>query len=330
MKELTIAAAESGGRFNKYLQKYLSDAPSSFVYKMLRKKNITLNGAKADGREILQAGDRVKLFLSDETIDKFSKPVPGAVGVTTKPKVNLSMVHEDDQVIFVNKPLNKLSQPDSQDKDSVVYDVQAYLRTPHNATFKPAIANRLDRNTTGLVLCGKTLPALQALNKAIHDKTVDKYYVALVHGRLTQKGTLKNYHQKDTHKNTVKLSTQHKQDSVAIITEYEPIHVFSDYTYVKLKLITGKSHQLRAHMASIGHPIVGDTKYVGKLSKATKLTKQYGIKSQLLHAQQVSFHHMQAPLEHLIGQTFTAPLPKKFAQFLNLLQTQSGFSEASK
>lgn len=313
MIEIKIDANNSGGRLNKYLSKYLTAAPSSFIYKMLRKKNITLNETKADGSEILQTGDMIKLFLSDETIEKFRK----VEAVNTKKTVPLAIIYEDDNVIFVNKPINKLSQPDGKDKDSLVYDIHGYLKTQHNATFKPAIANRLDRNTTGIVLCGKNLKALQSINKAIHDKHVDKYYVAMVHGQIKKSGVLKSYHKKDDIKNTVKLSNKEK-DGIEIITEYAPIQIFSKYTYVRLKLVTGKSHQLRAHMASIGHPIVGDTKYL--TSSSVKSPKKYSINSQMLHAHTVQFNQCQEPLEYLQGEKIIADLPKKFSLFLESLQ----------
>lgn len=306
MIEIKIDENNSGSRLNKFLGKYLNEAPSSFIYKMLRKKNITLNGTKAAGNEIVQTGDTIKLFLSDETILKFKKHENQ--NKLNQKTVPLSIVYEDENVIFVNKPLNKLSQPDSNDKDSLVYDIQAYLKTPHDAIFKPAIANRLDRNTTGLVLCGKNLKALQALNKMIHDKNIDKYYVAIVHGKLKKSGILKNYHRKDDIKNTVKISNNKKKGDSEVITEYEPIQVFENYTYVKLKLVTGKSHQLRAHMASIGHPIVGDTKYATSL----KTTKNKNVNSQLLHSYTVDFNNCISPLEYLQGKSFKADLPKKF------------------
>ena len=321
MRELAITETESGGRLNKYLQKYLSEASSGFIYKMLRKKNIILNGVKADGSEILATGDVIKLFLSDETITKFSKSeqTPHAKPIKT---VALSIVYEDAQVIMVNKPLNKLSQPDGRSKDSLIYDLHAYLKTPHNATFKPAIANRLDRNTTGLVLCGKNLKSLQALNQMIHDRQVDKYYVAIVHGRLTTKNVLKNYHEKDETKNRVNISSYPKPGYVEVVTEYEPLKIFDQYTYVKLQLITGKSHQLRAHMASIGHPIVGDTKYTGNRGSAQTIAKKYSIHSQLLHAHTIHIKCCAAPIDHLQGRSFTAELPKKFTIFLKSLEAQ--------
>ena len=281
---------------------------------MLRKKNIVLNGIKANGNEILQDGDKVKLFLAEETIEKFSKEKP--ISATPSPKINIA--YEDENIILAIKPKGQLSHPDSGEKTSLIYDILAYLQAKgeiDQKLFTPALANRLDRNTTGLVLCGKNLPALQALNYAISRKLLHKYYVAIVCGQIKKSGTLIGYHTKDSTKNTVKITQ--KEPGEEVITKYSPIETYKDFTYVKLQLVTGKSHQLRAHMNFMGHPILGDTKYG---DKNHRLAKKFGLKSQLLHACNIYFDDNITELKYLQGKTFTAPLPKEFSTILKSMR----------
>ena len=171
MKELCIGSNEAGQRLDKFLGKYMDQAPKSFLYKMLRKKNITLNGKKALGNEILSAGDTVKLFLSDETVSKFSR---SRTQETYKPKsrgqgTKLDILYEDEHTIFINKPAGMLSQKAAPGDVSLVEHLIAYLLESGQITeeelrtFRPSVCNRLDRNTSGIVAAGKTLAALQEL-----------------------------------------------------------------------------------------------------------------------------------------------------------------------
>ena len=173
MKEFQIRDNEAGQRFDKYLSKLLRNAPKSFFYKMLRKKNITLNGKKATGNEKLEAGDQVKLFLSDETFDKFSQQDKAARAVTT-----LDVLYEDADVLLINKPAGMLSQPDDTKEPSMVEYVIGYLLEKGELTeedlwtFRPSVCNRLDKNTSGIIAAGKSLVGLQELSELFHDRTV--------------------------------------------------------------------------------------------------------------------------------------------------------------
>lgn len=301
-------------RLNKYLGRYLSDAPQSFIYKMLRKKNITLNNNKAIGTEILQQSDVVKLFISDETIRKFQRQVNNNF---KNIPVNLNIAYEDENILVVIKPKGQLSHPNinvsslNDNKDSsLIYNILSYLKHKgeyNSQLFTPALANRLDRNTTGLIICGKNLGALQCLNKMIREKQVDKHYLAIVLGKIEKKGTIKSYFKKDSEKNTVKILHEKPQleNGVSeVITNYEPIKTYknldSEFTYIKLHLVTGKTHQLRAHMAYINHPILGDPKYGS--DKHNKWAKnKFKINSQLLHATSIYFKEVFPPLSYLKG-----------------------------
>ena len=189
MKEIVIKPNEAGQRLDKLLRKYLSEAPGSFIYKMLRKKNIVLNGKKATGNEKLSVGDSVKLFLADETIQKFSSPVQNS-SVDRIESVPLDIVYEDKQILLINKPSGMLSQRAEKSDISVVEYVISYLINKKEIseedlkTFRPSICNRLDRNTSGLIVAGKTLICLQTMGHLLKERTLKKYYLCIVKGRI--------------------------------------------------------------------------------------------------------------------------------------------------
>ena len=328
MKEYKITTADTNQRLNKFVGRYLSAAPQSFVYKMLRKKNITLNDKKATGAEMLNEGDVVKFFLADETIDKFRVQLGAkSADLEAKRAKQVKIAYEDENIIVAVKPKGLLSHPDKIGGASLIFNILGYLKAKseyNSKMFTPALANRLDRNTTGLVMCGKNLQALQALNKMIKDKQLDKYYVAIVSGHVQEQGRLENYFVKDQAKNKIKIVTakQNKDsDAELLLTEYTPISTFKrfgkTFTYIKLHLITGKPHQLRAHMAHIGHPIVGDPKY-GNASVNKWVLDKFNIEHQMLHAQTIYFRDTVEPLSYLQGKTIEANLPKSFSEFLEI------------
>ncbi len=301
MKQFTIRPNEAGQRFDKYLKKLLSNASGSFVYKMLRKKNITLNEHKADGTEKLASGDLVKLFLSDETFEKFS----GAEQTNSEyfklksiEPNNLKVVYEDADVIIINKPSGMLSQKSVPEDISANEYILSYLihkgelSEEQLKTFKPSICNRLDRNTSGLLIAGKSLKGLQMMAEALKKRTVAKYYRCIVKGELREKTYLKGYLSKDEQKNKVtvvhKIRPEEKENYLPIETEYRPVTVSNGYTELEVHLITGRSHQIRAHLSTIGHPIVGDTKY-GDSRVNELFRKEVKVRSQLLHAYKIVF-----------------------------------------
>lgn len=282
MKEFQIRDNEAGQRFDKYLSKLLRNAPKSFFYKMLRKKNITLNGKKATGNEKLEAGDQVKLFLSDETFDKFSQQDKVARAVTT-----LDVLYEDADVLLINKPAGMLSQPDDTKEPSMVEYVIGYLLEKGELTeedlwtFRPSVCNRLDKNTSGIIAAGKSLVGLQELSELFHDRTVHKEYLCIVKGVLHEKKHIKGYLYKDTKQNKVTIYKQKQKEAQPIETVYEPLDDNGEVTLLKVGLITGRTHQIRAHLASEGHPLAGDTKY-GQDAFNRRYREKYQLKHQLL------------------------------------------------
>ena len=319
MRSITVNKNEAGQRLDKLLSKYLNLAGKGFLYKMMRKKNIVLNGKKCDGSEKLSEGDEIKLFLADETIEKFSE-----VKVQKVKKTKLDIIYEDDHVLLINKPSGMLSQKAKEQDESLVEYLIDYLLDSEKLTkedlrsFRPSVCNRLDRNTSGLVAAGCSLAGLQKLSAMFKDRSLHKYYLCVVSGSVREKKRIEGFLKKDEKTNQVTISQKELPDSAPICTEYEPLMETGTYTLLKVTLITGRTHQIRAHLASIGHPIVGDAKY-GNVRVNEEAKRQYHIRSQMLHSWKLVFPQMEEPLAHLSGKSFTAPLSGEFKKVLGSL-----------
>lgn len=311
MQEVQITKQEEGQRLDKFLGKYLNEAPKSFLYKMLRKKNIVLNKKKADGREKLKSGDKVQFFLADETIEKFS-----SVKVQRIKPVKLNIIYEDKDVLIVNKPAGMLSQKSAPQDVSLNEYVITYLLESGQITeemlrtFRPSICNRLDRNTSGLIAAGKSMAGLQQMGKLFHDRGMKKYYRCLVKGVVDREEHVEGFLWKDEKNNQVYVSREEKEGAKRIETTYTPLWTADEVTFLEVHLITGRTHQIRAHLASKGHPIVGDGKY-GDAEVNTKYKKKYGLTHQFLHAYRMEMPKMEGELSNLSQKTFTAVLPKE-------------------
>jgi len=315
MKQFQITDADAGQRFDKYLGRILKDATNGFLYKMLRKKNITLNDQKADGRELIKSGDVVKIWLSDETYEKFA----GITAKVTEYDFQPDVVYEDEHVLIVNKPVGILSQK-AEDSDvsmneyclSYLFKSGAY--EPGPGVYKPSVCNRLDRNTTGMLLVAKSLPAARELSELLKNRTLQKYYLCVVKGVLSEAKDLKGYLIKDnkTNKVSVRTGTSEVSDEEAYIeTGYEPVTNNGRLTLLKVHLITGKTHQIRAHLSSIHHPILGDYKYGDR-----KLNEEYGVKYQLLHAFRICFPELTGSLANLSNREIEIPMPSLFDEVM--------------
>ena len=323
MKQVTVNSKEAGQRLDKFLAKYLENAGKGFLYKMLRKKNITLNGRKADGSEKLACGDEIKLFLSDETLAKFT-PEEKDFLVTHR---LLDILYEDADVVIVNKPAGMLSQKAKADDVSLCEYLISYLLESGSLTqadlrtFRPGVCNRLDRNTSGIVAAGKSLQGLQTLSELFRTRTVSKYYLCMAAGTVREKAACKGYLVKDTTTNTATFSARPTEESEPIETEYEPVASGNGFTLLKVKLITGRTHQIRAHLAALGHPVLGDSKY-GDPAVNQAFRLQYPLRHQLLHSWQLVLPEEVPLLSQLNGRCFTAPLPKNFTKCLELLHME--------
>lgn len=310
MQQLEIGTNEAGQRLDKYLKKLLPQAENSFIYKMLRKKNIVRNGSKAQGSVHLQVGDRITLYFSDETFAKFSAAGP----LTAAPHPALEILYEDTDIVMINKPAGLLSQKASASDCSANEQVIQYLLERGAVTqqtlktFHPAVCNRLDRNTSGILIAGKTLRGLQMMSAQLKERSIEKYYRCIVSGTVAQGQHLTGWLQKDTKKNKVEIisskETGAQNNRQYIETEYQPVGQGDGCTMLEVHLITGRTHQIRAHLASIGHPVIGDPKY-GDPKVNRYYRKKAGITHQLLHAYRVRLAD---------GTQITAPLPAYFTK----------------
>ena len=328
MKSFLVSQNEAGQRLDKLLSKYMDTAPKSFFYKMLRKKNITLNGKKAEGKDVVAEGDEIRLFLSDETIEGFqSEKRKESSSAPEKPETKGStqnipllkeqeIVFEGKHLLIVNKPAGELSQKAKKEDISINERVVEYLKVTQKIgldSFTPGVCNRLDRNTTGLVLVGKSLAGLQETAELLKQRTLHKYYLCIVAGKAERPRHLTGYLKKNEETNTVKVVSVEKfkksnlnpKEYDRIETELIPLLTDGGFTLAAIQLITGKTHQIRAHLASIGLPLLGDTKY-GE--------KAFNLRYQLLHAYLLQFPKLTGALSEVSEKIITVEPPEKFAK----------------
>ncbi|MCH1983538.1 RluA family pseudouridine synthase [Ruminococcus sp. OA3] len=315
MQVLHISSKESGQRLDKFLQKYLNQAPKSFIYKMLRKKNIVLNKKRADGSEKVTENDEITLFLSDETVEKFTKREAVAE------QVPLEIVYEDAHVLIMDKPAGMLSQKARAEDISANEYMISYLIHSHQLsredlrTFRPGVCNRLDRNTSGLLLAGKTVTGLQEMSRLLKERTIQKYYLCLVQGEVRNAEHISGYLHKNEKCNKVEIYQTPRPGASRIETAYEPLDTNGRITLLKVELLTGKTHQIRSHLAGCGHGIIGDAKY-GDPVWNEKYRRKYGLRHQLLHAWRLCFPRMQEPFKDLSERVAEAELPDLFKKIL--------------
>jgi len=307
MREIVIGPDTEGQRLDKFLKRYLPDAGTGFLYRMLRQKKIVLNGAKADGSVILKAGDAVRIWFSDETLAKFSgstesgKRAQGtgagrdaAKGGSGGPDVKAfarGIIFENDDLLLYNKPAGLLTQRDDRNEASLNDLLVAYLTEKNEADlqlYRPSAVNRLDRNTSGLVICAKNLKSAQCLSKLIRDREIRKEYICLVKGHFNKEGL---------------FESRSEKDGSRMATRFTVIEAGRRLSYVNAELLTGRTHQIRQQLLLLGHPIAGDPRY-GDERLNRLLREQYGLKRQYLHSYRLTFPETIEELPGLSGRIF--------------------------
>lgn len=335
MQTVTIGKNQSGQRLDKFLHRFMPDAGNGFLYKMLRKKNITLNGHRAEGSEILAQGDTLSFFFSEETYRKFTglSPVPETQVSVKEPPVqeylqafhtlkDIRVLYEDEDILIADKPAGILSQKAASSDLSLNEWLIGYLLEVSHfpreelRTFKPSVCNRLDRNTSGLVLCGKSLRGSQYLSRCIRGRSIRKFYRTICVGNIDTEMTVRGYLNKDTARNKVTVSSHAAPGSESdfIETRFRPLKSTGAYTLLEVELITGKTHQIRAHLASIGHPLIGDHKY-GNAKTNRYMKEHFGLSCQLLHAYRLVFPEAGDAEDFLpatAGKTYISDDPEQF------------------
>ncbi len=311
MRDLRIETNDSKQRLDRFMRKYLSKAPVSLINKYIRTKKIKVNRKRALPDTVLEEGDIVNLFIYDEVLESYREPER----VRSKRADWPEILYEDDHILLIYKPVGILTHPASQaDYGKTAQDmVLAYLigtgsYVPRlEKSFVPALANRIDRNTSGMLVACKTHEALTQVNRAMRTREIQRAYRTIVHGAFKERRVIDSALVKDEEKNRMHTSyTGEGQEAKSIVT---PIHVAARYSLVEVELITGRTHQIRAHLASIGHPIIGDPKY-GSAAKDGKISRAFEQIHQYLIAYYLRFDGLENELSHLNGKSFT--LPQKY------------------
>jgi len=320
MVEIKVSALEDGQKIEKFVKKSLNEAPLGFIYKAFRKKDIKINGHWVKKDAVVHTGDLVRIYVTDTQLKDFAKPKE----VIKKP-LPYEIIYEDKNILIVNKPAGVLVYGDEKEKrNTLTQNVQNYLYfkgeyDPAHHSFVPSPAHRLDRNTSGLVLFGKKDSALKELEELFKErKNISKKYYALVAGTLEGKGEVDAPLLKDSNSGMVKVASL-ANGAKSAKTLYRSLEVFEDSSLVECDLLTGRTHQIRVHMAYIHHPLLGDAKY-GDFALNRKYKEKYGLSSQFLHAYSFEFGEIPGVLSYLSHKNFLAPLPKEKEKVLSLLR----------
>lgn len=311
MIEIEISKNQGNQRFDRFLRKYFENAPLSAISKNIRKKNFKINDKRAKNNDFVYEGDIVKMYISDENYEKW------LTKTDFKPSdFDLDIVYEDDNIIIMDKDYGELTHAASK-KDygnnlvdnmlSYLYKTKAFDMS--DKTFKPAVVNRLDRNTAGLVIGAKNSDSLRILNKAIKDNKIEKYYLTLVSGEVKKDFKIDSTIAKNEKKNKVKKSKNGKN----ILTYFKLLDTDGRYSFLECQLITGRTHQIRYSLNENGTPILGDRKY-GNSSINKEIRDKFGISNQILLSYKLVFPKIEG-LEYLSGKEF---LSEKYDNLIKL------------
>ncbi len=303
MKTVLINGNDSGQRLDKFLGKYCINMPQSLMYKAIRKKRIKVNGKKSEISYRLAEGDVVDMYINDEF---FEEQEYNSTYRTLEPKLNI--VYEDDNILLMDKPVGLIVHDDDTEKvNTLLNHMKAYLyrKGEYNPddenTFAPSLSNRIDRNTGGIVIAAKNAQTLKVLNDKIKSREIRKFYLCLVQGHLDKKaGTLKGYLVKNIDQNRVYIHNTPQKGGKSIATRYRVIRQSRLTSLVEVELLTGRTHQIRAHFASIGHPLAGDGKY-----GTNEFNKKVGMRTQALYSYKLKFEFSdENHLSYLNGKSF--------------------------
>lgn len=317
MEEIVIKKEDSNQRVDKFLKKYLPLCPTSFLYKTFRKKDIKINKKWVKENYILKENDLLSIYIKEEDISKFKKSEE-----IIKVYHPLDIIYEDENILIINKERGLLVHGDKKEKVKTLQNyVLSYLISkneynPKIDTYLPSPCHRLDQNTSGIVIFAKNLITSQEIMNLLKNKNlVKKNYLALVFGNTPKEGEIKTKLRKNENNNFVVIDEVNGKEADTI---YKKIKGNNNYSLLDVSLLTGRTHQIRVHLSSIGYPLVGDAKY-GDFNKNKEFNKEYHFEKQFLHSYKISFSTISGHLSYLTGLTFKAKLYKKEEDILNKL-----------
>lgn len=314
MRNVEININDSAQRIDRFLKKYLNNASTSMIQKFLRTKKIKVNKKRVDANYILNENDIVNIFIYEEELEKLIISKTKKYSYSKK----LDVVYEDENIIVMNKPKNLLSHASSKEDygNNLVDFMIGYLleKGDYNPrvekTFVPAIINRLDRNTSGLVIGAKNSMALRELNR-IKETSVEKYYKTVVSGYVKKNFIINEKLEKNEEKNKSSISKNGKESITEVYVERNN----ENFSLLKIKLITGRTHQIRSHLSSKGFPIIGDVKY-GDMEVNKFFRNNFDLKSQFLHAETIIFKNIEGELSYLNDKEFFAPMEENYKNII--------------
>ena len=316
MVNVTITKNDGGQRLDRFMKKYLRKAPLSLIYRMIR-KDVKVNGKRAPIEAVLCEGDVLSIYVSDEEFAALTEND----GRRETAKKQFAAAYEDDNILVADKPFGLLTHGDGREKKrTLVNQVRGYLESSgvyleeEEKVFRIASANRLDRNTTGLVAFGKTAAAQKALSRGFADKeAIEKYYLTIVAGEMTGELRLSGKVEKDGRTNISKVIEDGREGGRTAETIATPLKTGNGFTLVRVRLMTGRTHQIRVHLAWAGFPLIGDAKY-GDAKVNRKIKQETGVTTQILHAYRLVFADMQEPLSYLNGKAVETEMPARFRE----------------
>lgn len=330
MFEIRMTENEAGQRVDRFLRKYLKDYTLGEIYKLFRKNRVRLNGKKVKENHMLNVGDVLQLYIEKPQ----SEPKQGIS--RAKPGGEIALIYEDVNIMIADKPAGLLTHPDSPgDTDTLIDRALQHICIQEgncgSETFSPAVCNRLDRNTSGIVIIAKNYKALKAVNHTIRDRWLRKLYLCIVAGKMEKSGEIKGFLKKDENRNVVSVTEAEDGEGKKIHTVFRTLGVSEtvkelgkQFSLLEVELVTGRSHQIRAHFASLGHPLAGDAKY-GDRHINEYFRKNYGLRHQFLHAYKIVFEEVHEDISYLKGKSFVSRLQEEKASVIAGLFGKGGF-----